>query len=185
MKTKQLLLLFGVVALIQLAIPVSMIWSNQQTIEKGIAYKFKTAPIDPNNPFVGKYIALRYTLESFPSKDSTWEGGDPVFIYLTKDADGFAAIKKAVKTKDQNSSDDFVMAKVNYAFDGNVHFSLPFNTYYMEEGKAYDAEVAYRQQVSDTTSFHTYAIVHIKDGNAVLSDVMINNIPIQDYVAKK
>lgn len=184
MKTKQLLLLFGIVALIQLAVPASMIWDNQQTIEKGTAYKFKTAPVDPNNPFVGKYIALQYTLESFPSKDSTWESGDPVYIYLTKDTDGFAAIKKAVKAKDKNSIDDFVVAKVNYAFDGNVHFSFPFNTYYMEESKAYDAEVAYRKQVRDTTSFPTYALVHVKDGNAVLSDVIIKNIPIKEYVRK-
>ncbi|UUC46162.1 GDYXXLXY domain-containing protein [Flavobacterium cerinum] len=186
MKTKQFVLLFSIVALIQLAVPTSMIWENQKTIENGTVYKFKTAPIDPNDPFIGKYIALQYALESFPSKDSIWESGDPVFIYLGKDTDGFATLKKAVKNKEKDNPDDYVIAKVNYNFDGVVHFIFPFNTYYMEESKAYDAETAYREQVRDTTSsYPTYALVHVKDGKAVLSDVIIKNTPIKEYVRKK
>lgn len=185
MKTKQLLLLFGVIALIQLILPASMIWDYQKTIEKGTVYKFKTAPVDPNNPFIGKYIALQYALESFPSKDSTWESGDPVYIYLGQDANGFASLKKATKTKEKDNPDDYVIAKVSYNFDGDVHFLFPFNTYYMEESKAYDAEIAYREQVRDTTSNPTYAIVHVKDGHAVLSDVIIKNTSIKEYVRKK
>ncbi|MBN9283384.1 MULTISPECIES: GDYXXLXY domain-containing protein [Flavobacterium] len=185
MKTKHLLLLFGLVALVQIIVPASMIFKNQEILKNGTVYKFKTAPVDPNNPFVGKYISLNYNLNSFPSTDSIWEGSDKIYLYLTRDQKGFAAIKSVSKVKRNDTKDDFVVAKVNYAFGGKVYFNLPFNTYYMEEGKAYDAEVAYREQQNDTITYPTYALVHIKDGQAVLSDVIIKDIPIKDYVSKK
>ena len=63
MNFQHLLILLGVfvlVALMQLFVPANMIWSREKVLNEGKIYKFKTAPIDPNDPFRGKYISLNF-----------------------------------------------------------------------------------------------------------------------------
>ena len=60
----------------------------------------------------------------------------------------------------------------------------PFDRYYMEESKAYDAELTYRKSQLDTSQI-AYALVSIKDGEAVLKDVLINGVSIREIVIKE
>ena len=41
------ILIFGVVALAQLAVPATMVWQRDQTLKQGRIWKFRTAPVDP------------------------------------------------------------------------------------------------------------------------------------------
>ena len=56
-----------------------------------------------------------------------------------------------------------------------------FNRYYMDEFKAADAEKIYRESNRDTSK-ETYSLVNIKDGEAVLTDVVIDGISIKNIV---
>lgn len=183
MKTIHIFILFVVVAFAQLFVPAQMIFNRETVIKTGTAYKFKTQPVDPSDPYRGKYINLNYEIDSFVTNDSLWERKDKVYVYLDTDSLGFAAISEISKTSLQ-SNKDFVVAEVNWYdnYKKELRFSLPFNRYYMEETKAYDAEVAVRRNQRSTTSNTTYALVYIKDGEAVLNDVVINDISIKDYV---
>ena len=51
----------------------------------------------------------------------------------------------------------------------------------MEESKAYKAERIYRDGLRDSTK-QTYALVSVKKGNAVLRDVLIDDVSIKDIV---
>lgn len=51
----------------------------------------------------------------------------------------------------------------------------------MEESKAKGAENAYREVVRDRIKI-AYGIVFVKDGRAVLKDVILDDIPIREYV---
>ena len=51
---------FILMVLAQLYVPASMIFQKERVITQGTAYKFRTAPIDPNDPFRGKYITLSF-----------------------------------------------------------------------------------------------------------------------------
>ena len=64
-------------------------------------------------------------------------------------------------------------------------FSFPFNEFYMNEAKAYDAELAHAQAQRDSLPNNTYALVYLLKGKAVLDNVFINDIPIADYVEKE
>lgn len=55
----------------------------------------------------------------------------------------------------------------------------------MDETKAYDAEVAVRNRQQDSLPNNTYAIVYVKNGDAVLNDVIIDAISIKDYVENR
>lgn len=58
MKPKIILLI--VLFAIQLAIPGYMIFEQNQILTEGTAYKFKTRPIDPYDPFRGRYVTLAF-----------------------------------------------------------------------------------------------------------------------------
>ena len=185
MNSKKILLTaFILVALAQLYVPAKMIWEREEVLDKGTEYKFKTAPIDPNDPFRGKYITLNYdenTVEIESEKD--WRRGDKIYIHLTMDSDGYARIASASKEKPPDNK-DHIRAKVNYVWgngSNRLTIDYPFDRFYMEESKAYDAELTYRQSQRDTSKI-TYALVSVKNGEAVLKDVLIDGISISEIV---
>lgn len=175
---------FLIVSLVQLYVPAKMILDKENVLETGTEYKFKTAPIDPTDPFRGKYITLNFdenTVE-IPNKQD-WIRGEIVYASITTDIAGFAKIKSVSKEK---PTDDqaFIRAKVNYVTNDSpnkLSIDYPFDRYYMEESKAYHAELAYRESQRDTSQI-TYALVLIKDGDAVLKDVLIDGISLREIV---
>lgn len=185
MKTIHLFILFVLVALIQLFVPAQMIFNQENTLKEGTAYKFKTQPIDPTDPFRGKYITLRYEINAYPTKDSIWEPQQDVFIYLKTDSLGFAEIDQVSKRPLETTS-EYIIAKVNVydEYQDVLRIHLPFDRFYMKETKAKDAEIAHRKAQRDSLPNNTYALVFVKDGTSVLENVFINDIPIADYVVK-
>jgi len=187
MKTIHIFLIFVGLALIQLLVPFQMISSKELVLKEGIPYKFKTRPVDPTDPFRGKYITLNYELRSAETNDTLWTRNDDIYIKLKKDSLGFAKIDK-VSRAEFKGSDTFVKGRVTWgdSYNGKVNFNLGFNRYYMEESIAYNAEVAYIESIRDSLPKNdTYAVVYIREGSAVLADVIINEMSIKDYVDKK
>jgi uncharacterized membrane-anchored protein len=184
---KILLTAFILVALTQLYIPVKMILDKEEVLNTGIEYKFKTAPIDPSDPFRGKYITLNYdenTVEIQNEQD--WIKDETVYVFFTADNDGFAKIKSISKKK-PTGNQDFLKAKVSFITSNGSNkltIDYSFNRFYMEESKAYDAELTYRKSLQDTNQI-TYALVNIKSGDAVLKDVLIDGISISEIVKKE
>jgi len=172
-----LFLLFAV----QLFVPAQMIYQQEDALSTGTAYKFKTEPIDPSDPFRGKYIVLNYEMDSFETDDEGWyDYKGNVFVYLKTDTEGFAKVKTVSKTE-LDTSDDYFMAESSYNYGGKVNFDLPFDRFYMNENKAYDAEVSVWEAQRDTTSI-CYGLVYIKDGAAVLDNVFIDDKSIKEFV---
>ena len=67
-------------------------------------------------------------------------------------------------------------------YSDEINIDYPFERYYMEESKAYDAERTYRESLRDTIEHSTYALVYVKEGRAVVDDVLIDDISIKDIV---
>jgi len=183
-------ILFGVfivVVILQLFVPAKMIFEKERVIEGGKEYKFKTAPIDPSDPFRGKYITLRFEENSVVISDEIdWQNHQDVYVFLTTDSAGFAKTESVSKDVPINQQ-DYVKCKVNYVNfykKKELIIDYPFDRYYMEESKAYDAEVLHRESMRDTSKV-TYALVNIKHGDAVLKDVLINGISIKEIVKNR
>jgi uncharacterized membrane-anchored protein len=185
MNSKKLLLAaFILVALAQLYIPAKMIIDREEILASGIDFKFRTAPIDPNDPFRGKYINLQYENNVIEiQNEGDWFNGEDIYVVLANDSNGFATIQSVSKTKPSDEV-SFVKAKVGFVSDDDpkkLNIYYPFDRFYMEESKAQEAEQVYRESVPDTNQV-AYALVKIKDGEAVLKDVLINDVPIRDVV---
>jgi uncharacterized membrane-anchored protein len=186
MKTKSMLLaVFVLVAIAQLAVPAKMILDQETILQKGKPFKFKVAPIDPTNPFRGKYITLYFDENRFKvTSDTVWNYDEPIYVELKVNENGFAIIEGVSKTSPQHG--DFLEAKVQYYYRGDsiMMIDYPFSEYYMEESKAPEAERQYNESARDTTQV-AYALVKVFRGNAALADVLINDKSIKDIVRKK
>ncbi|MEL0652812.1 GDYXXLXY domain-containing protein [Algibacter sp. TI.3.09] len=186
MKTKYIFILFILVALVQLSIPAQMIFSQEAVLKSGVAYKFKTQPVDPSDPFKGKYITLNFDVSNYKTKDSLWERNDEVLVYLTTDSLGYAKIDAVSKYVLERNTNDYVKAKAYWysTYSKELVIRFPFNKYYMKETKAYAAETAVRDRQRDSLVNNTHALVYVQEGEAVLKDVIIDDISIKDYVEK-
>jgi len=184
MKKITYILGFIVMVLTQWFIPGSMIYEQENTLEIGTAYKFKTRPIDPSDPFRGKYIVLRYDVDEIETQDLDWVWGEEVFIAIATDSLGFA---KAIDVSRNTESidGDYVAAKARGYYSGKLSFNLPFDRYYMKETKAKSAEIRVRAAQRDTTGQICYAKVFVHRGTAVLDNIFINDVAIKDFAKEE
>ena len=191
MYKKYLFHIFILIALIQLAIPVKSIYDQEQILAHGKEFKFRTAPVDPNDPFRGKYIALRFkenTINVAPYEK--WKQGDEIYAHINEDKNGFAQLTYASKAKPTNHK-HYIVAKIrrvktsmdekNNITNIEISIQYPFDRFYMEESKAKAAEDLYRKSTADQKKI-TYALVNVKKGKATLKDVMIDGVSIQKLV---
>src|SRR2546427_45739 len=103
-------LIFILVALAQLAVPAMLAWGRIQTLTHGRVWKFKTAPVDPEEGVI-----------------------------------------------------------------------FPFNRFWVTEKDAPAAEKAYREN-SQRTKQNAYMTVRVRNGDAALEQLYIDNQPLADYL---
>lgn len=184
---KSIFWLFLLLALVQWAIPGNMIMEQETILKEGKAYNFETRPIDPADPFRGRYITLDFKENQFKMfKDSTWEeihNDQPIFVELGTDSAGFVKILNVHKTE---PNADYLKVKDWYTWtDGNdttrINLHYPFNRFYLEESKAPKAEEVYREARRDPSQ-QAWAVVKILNGQAVLEEVMLNGKPIIESI---
>ncbi len=184
MKSIYLYIVFAIMVVAQWWVPTQMILDKEDVIEQGTSFKFETVPLDPFDPYRGKYIDLYYKEESFATKDTTWVRGEILYLHISNGDDGFAQVTEIGHDIQDRWGSDYIETTVRSYYGGDVFFRLPFNRYYMEESKAYDAELAHREAQRNSEENKTYALVYVKDGEAVLDDVFINDVSIKEYVEK-
>lgn len=182
MKTKNIFILFVLVAIVQAFVPLKMIYDTKTIIDEGTVYKFKTRPIDPTDPFRGKYITLSFDAENFIITDTTLITKKEVFVSLEKDSVGFAKIKQLLE--EEPSKGDYFKAEVSYInkVDKQLNLTFPFNRYYMEESMAPQAEISYSKYNSTNNAKPAYALVAVKGGKTSLQDIIVGNKPIKEYI---
>jgi uncharacterized membrane-anchored protein len=179
MKTKYIIIAFVLTVLVQLAVPAQIVWENEQAYANGKEYKFKTQPIDPNDPFRGKYISLNFEADSADVKDSEWHA-DEGYVVLGTDKEGFAIIDTLME--EAPAKGDYVKVKVNYYYGTTAQVEYAFDRFYMEESKAPDAEKMHQSYISKENRVPAYAIVAVKGKVAVVKDVILDGMPIKEYV---
>lgn len=188
MKSKNFIIpVFATMVLLQLAVPGKMIWDREVILESGKEFKFKTRPIDPNDPFRGKFVVLDFLNDEVPVENAEdWIYGTTVYAIIGEDEEGFVRFTGLSKTAPKEEV-DYLKTKVEGAIiynENRVTVDLPFNRLYMDEYKAPEAERLYRESQVDTTTV-AYGLVAIKDGRPVLKDVMIDGVSIRELVKQR
>lgn len=174
--------IFVLMVLAQWFVPGNMIYQEEKVLTEGTMYKFKTAPIDPSDPFKGKFVRLDYEFRSIASDTLVCNYGENLYVTLGVDSLGYAKAEKIGMEKPDVG--DYVVASCTGYYGGIQHFDLPFDTYYMNEDKALQAEVAVREVQGDSLPTVCYGVVYVLDDRAVLDDVQIDGVSLKDYVEK-
>jgi uncharacterized membrane-anchored protein len=171
-------ILFVVVALIQIAAPGSVIWKRMQTLKNGRVWKFKTAPVDPVDAVRGRYIALRFAAEEvhqFDRMTSNQSG----YAVLKEDKEGFAEIDHVSATR--VSGDDVLKVEpVNWWRD-TQRVRFPFDRFWVAEQNAVAADKAYAEN-SRKGNENAYATVRVRNGDAAIEELYIDDQPLRDYL---
>ena len=180
---------FAVVCAAQIAVPASLIAKHEQTRAGGTPWKFQTAPVDPNDPYRGKYVQLSYAVEREPVPFA-----DPGFVYmghnrrvyaeLAAGPDGYARL---VRVHEQPPSgveyvDVFTrhVSERQAGADGApsaIHVHLPFDRYYLPEAQAPQVEREYFE-ASRKAQANTWAEVRVRDGHAALVSLVLDGKPV-------
>lgn len=181
---KTILLIFAVVVVAQLVVPLQMIFNQENIRTTGKEFKFQTAPVDPYDPFRGKYITLFFKEREIKVKNATkWASGETVFATLITDKNGFAKINSICRVKPKNS-EQYLKLKIAFVIDNTtLTLDFPFNRFYMNENAASKAEKIY-QEFSSKKKNETYALIAVKNGESVIKDVRINKVSIKDLATK-
>ena len=88
---KTLFISFISVVVIQLFIPLKIVYDKEIPKLYGQEFKFKTQPIDPYDPFRGKYVTLNFSNNNFcVNRDEKWKRGEEVFVVNSSSKIGFS-----------------------------------------------------------------------------------------------
>jgi len=172
---------------LQLAVPLAMIWKKERVIVKGEIVYFRSQPVDPYDPFRGRFVTLSI------SDDAKWTDKVPkskrvsgkVWVRFTKDKDG---MMEAIEARRSKTDAEGVWLRI--PFEGsvdkneNVSIDLPFNRFYMEEKSAIEAD-KHLAGWRNRNNHKSVAVVRVLDGEAVLTDVLVDGQPIREFVKAK
>ncbi len=201
-KSRLFFILFICLALIQIYIPASTIIKHERVLKNGELFKFKAIPVDPYDPFRGRYVSISLeNFEFFLDEDSgLLMANQTVYVTLGKDEQGFAVGKKMLREKPEE--EPYLKTKISYLaydteFNGDIiqkeaadepenRFSkaivqVPFDRYYMAEKVAPEAEKAYLENVSGKEG-DAYISVRILSGMGVIEKLYIKGMPIEDLL---
>jgi len=177
---------FILMVLAQLYVPTKMILDREKVITEGNTFRFRTEPIDPTDPFRGKYVRLNFErLEVDTSQITGWQYDDEIYVTFMSDSSGYARVKRISTTVPSNSK-DYIKSKITQWQRRSKYFyvDIPFDRFYMEESKARPAELAFNEMRRDTST-SSYALVKIMDGQYVLQDALIDGIPLKEVAERR
>jgi len=173
-------IIFAVLCLLQLGAAASGIARHERTLSEGTDVLLAVAPVDPADPFRGRYVTLAFDLErdSHTLKGRGPAYDEPVYVVLKVDAGRVATVDHV--TSGRPASGLYLKADSGWQdSDTTIHVSLPFKRYYMNEALAPAAEEAYRQAIMRDDGKKNYARVRLLDGRAVIEAVLLDGVPIE------
>lgn len=177
--------LIAALFIIQLAVPAYMIYEQNQILSDGVVYKFKTRPIDPYDPFRGRYVILRYDVTADPiAADDSLQKGDWVYAIIDNNDKGFATFTKLM-TDEPEGGQDYIELEVAWgSLESGYYVRVPFTRYYAQEDVAPKIEQVV-WDIQDEDMDGVYVEVSVLNGKATLKELYIDDLPVRDFFDKK
>jgi hypothetical protein len=171
--------IFILVALAQLGVPMMMAWGRIQTLANGRVWKLKTAPVDPEDAVRGRYVMLRFAAEDNYRQAEQLKSIDSIYAILKEGADGFADIDHL--SSSPVPGDSAMKVEPGGFWDEQQRVVFPFRYFWLSEKRAPAAEQAYREN-SKRGQQNAYVTIRVRNGDAALEQLYIDNQPLADYL---
>lgn len=188
------LVLIVVLAAAQIAVPVSMIHSKEKILRDGNVIRLKTRPIDPADPFKGRYVRLGYEHDFIPWREDQTpqlDRGQRIYATIETDWAGFAhftgwSLEKPsdglyLTTRYRGKDYRWNLDTKKSEYRG-LRINMPFTRFYMDEAKAPRAEKLAR---TATRNKDCWVEARVLNGKAVIEDVFAEGQSLRVLVAKK
>ncbi|MEW5807730.1 MAG: GDYXXLXY domain-containing protein [Acidobacteriota bacterium] len=174
--------LFCLLAVIQIAVPVSMLVRREITLRTGKQFKFKVTSVDFSDAIPGRYVALSFKGDqvTLPEGMRIFEG-QSVYALFENDENGFACFKSVSRMRPKGGN--YIKATVKKSGSKEATLSLPFDRFYLEEEIAPPVRKACCKY-SEEKKCSGFTTVRVKSGLAVLEEVYIDDLSIKDFIKK-
>lgn len=176
--------IFLLAALFSLGIPVSTIWNHSKILREGAPVKIRLQPIDPYDPFRGRYIQLRFNLGSAnwkkPLASDSPRRYEKAYLSYALAPDGFATAR-FLHAEPPTDAPYFQVQNVRQTYLKDWSFELPFNRYYLNEKDAPLAEKIARDAIGpeDSSGEASYLIIRNLDGKIAIDSLYLGGIEIE------
>ncbi len=211
--TKIVFFIFAVLVTVQFFVVSSVIFDEEQILDEGSVFKFKTRPIDPYDIFRGKYVSLDFSDENVPYKggiealdnkikeylkDRLTDKGefvdknpriyslkiDDLKVFFNADENGFA-VPTLVETEKNAHSYIFVSPRCYNVKEKTLDFEYPFRKFFTNEKDAPKLEEGYNDsRRDDEKRKNTYLTVSIRDGKYAVVELYIDGLPSAQFAKK-
>ncbi len=198
------ILVLALAAVLQLGAVGLMIHGREKVLAEGVEMKFVVAPVDPADPFRGRYVRLRFAGAEFKTQEKLpFAEGQPIHALLEADAQGYASVK-ALAAEPPAGGTPYVEirrwwggpdyrtnpeTKKSEKCGWRYGLTFPFDRYYMNEKAAPEAERLYReaQRASrsadpDEMTRDNYLVVRILNGEVVPVELYLNGKTVESQV---
>ncbi|MBC7172289.1 MAG: GDYXXLXY domain-containing protein [Polyangiaceae bacterium] len=164
------LALLCLACLAQLGAVATSVVRYELTLARGEPYRLALAPVDPEDPYRGRYVALRFEAELTDARPpSGIDYGDPAYAVLEAGRDGFARIRELRASPPREG--DYLRVIVDTTGYRGTSVTFPFNRFFAEESLAPRVEAAYGR---NPTREQNYAIVRVRDGRGVIERLVVS-----------
>jgi uncharacterized membrane-anchored protein len=180
MRNWRLLLLIAT-CIVQLAVPALMLVRHERALAAGEPFRFACAPVDPADPFRGRYVALGFSDDRIDvPAEMTLVRNEKIYVRVERGPDGYGRISEPSKTPHEEGA--YLRVRV-LGYGGSPRsVELPFDRYYLTEDLAPEAEKAYRERAAASDG-ETYVDVRILNGRAVIEELYLDDVPVREYFA--
>jgi uncharacterized membrane-anchored protein len=173
-------LLFIILALVQIGVAGSMIVRREMTLHSGRQFRLRLAPVNPYDAFRGRYLQIRIDGDTMPyTPGGEIRPGETVYASIREGSDGFARLHGVSATRP--AGDSYFEAQVIRISRDQIRLGLPFDRYYVAEDFRFPADAAGRKE-NEKPVQNVYATVRIRSGYAVLEGLYLEGKPASEYL---
>lgn len=125
-------LAFALVVAAQAVIPIGIIAANETALASGREITLATVPVDPLDPFRGRYVRLRYEISTLPAPPGTLPG-QTVWVPLERRGDRWTG---AFLVRERPAGGVAIRGTVREVFAGQAEIEYGIETYFANEDEA-------------------------------------------------
>jgi len=171
----------------QLSVPATMIYQHELTLKSGTEYRFEVRPIDPADPFRGRYVRLDFVQQQMaesqrylPGVELFADGQHSAYAVLGVDESGLANLTSLSMIKPDTA--DYIKVDVSIYNQEIYSLKFPFDRYYANETKAPSMESVVRDRSRVDSLQIVTATVSIRNGRGVISQLWVGEQTIEDFL---
>lgn len=180
---------FGLVMILYIWFPYSMIADQQKILKKGEVFRFRPQPVDPYDAFRGRYITLSFVDQriAYPNAQEVFNYDDKIYVQLEKDSLGYVYFSNPAFEKPEGLN--YLKTSIWNINENEILIAVPENlqVYYLNEKLAPLAEKRFMELTptpADSNQVNVYLDARVLNGEVLIEELYFEGVPVAEYLKK-